>query len=259
MDKYFHIFRLAAFETIKNYKSLIGLSIFLLTCLLIFAHLWKVAAAKVGALHLQPDELLWYIALNEWVLIAIPESSTDIEQDLRSGRFGVLLPRPISYLGSRFAESLGILAVNLLVLGAVAFLFTWWRSQSFPFDFGSLVFLVALGIFAGALGIVFQMIIGLSAFWLHETSPFQWIWEKLLFTLGGLILPLSLYPLWLQKIANCTPFPTILGQRSALATHFTFGDAFLILLTLLTWGAIGAMGLWFFYRRGLKILNIEGG
>lgn len=259
MSKYRFIFTLAVTQSIKNYKALIGLSLFLLTCLLVFAHLWKIAAAKIGAAHLHPDQLLWYIALNEWVLISIPDVQIDMEQDLRSGKLAYLLPRPVSYLGGVFCEGLGMLAVNLLALGAVAFLFTWWRIGIFPFDAPTLITLVVLGIAAGCVGLVFQMLVGISAFWLQEVSPFNWIWEKLLFAFGGLILPLAVYPLWIQKIAYWTPFPAILGQRSALAIDFSFTEVLHISLSLFCWGLLAAACLLFLYRRGLKILNIAGG
>jgi ABC-2 type transport system permease protein len=253
------MFRLAAIQSIKNYKSLIGLNLFLVTCLLVFAHLWKIAAAKIGAVSLRPDQLLWYIALNEWVLISIPDVHIDMEQDLRSGKLAYLLPRPISYLGSVFCEGLGRLTVNLLTLGLVSFIFAWWQVGSCPFDSLSLIIWILLGALAGIVGVLFQMLVGISAFWLREVSPFNWIWEKLLFVFGGLILPLAVYPLWIQKIAYYTPFPAILGQRSALAIHFSFHEVFNVLFFLIFWGTVAAGALSLLYRRGLKILNIEGG
>ena len=44
--------------------------------------------------------------------------------------------------------------------------------------------------------------IGLSAFWIVDTSPVYWIWQKLAFVLGGLLLPLELYPDWLRALAR---------------------------------------------------------
>jgi ABC-2 type transport system permease protein len=257
--KYFSIFTLAVIHSLKNYKALVGLNLFLITCLLVFAHLWKVAATKIGAVDLDPDQLLWYIAFNEWVLIAIPEVQTDMEQDLRSGKLAYLLPRPISYLGATFAAGLGSLCVNLTGLGLVTFLFTWWRVGSFPFDLGKLLIILGLGLLAGVVGVIFQMMVGLSAFWLKEVTPVNWIWEKLLFAVGGLILPLAIYPIWIQKIAYWTPFPAILGQRSALAIHFSAAEVLQVTASLLLWGVVGLGCVTLLYRRGLKILNVEGG
>ena len=259
MQKYITVFHLAVIHSLKNYKALIGLSIFIVTCLLIFAHIWQIAAAQTGVIDLNPSQLLWYIAFNEWIVVSLPDVQDDIEQDLRSGRLAYLLPRPISYLCAIFFEGLGILCVNLLVLGLVAFSFTWIRVGGMPFDIGAFPAALALGFLAGCVGLIFHILIGLSAFWLQQVGPAYWIWEKMLFTLGGLMLPLAVYPEWLRKIAACTPFPGILGDRSALAIDFSLDNALSVTGSLVFWGLIGTTCLVLLYRRGLKIVNVEGG
>lgn len=259
MQKYLKIFSLAVIHSLKNYKALIGLSIFLITCLLIFAHIWKIAAAHTNAISFHPDQLLWYIAFNEWVLVSLPDLQEDMEEDLRSGRLAYLLPRPISYLGSVFFEGLGILCTNLFVLGIVTFTFAWYTIGSIPFGLSAFPVTIALGLLAGCVGLIFQMLVGVSAFWLQQVGPIHWMWEKLLLTLGGLMLPLTVYPEWLQKIAFMTPFPAILGERSALAITFTMQNALFVTGSLLLWGLIGSLSLILLYRLGLRIVNIEGG
>lgn len=259
MQKYFKIFSLSVIHSLRNYKALIGLSIFLITCLLIFANIWKIAATRIGAIDLFPAQLLWYIAFNEWILVSLPDIQDDMEEDLRSGRLAYLLPRPISYLGSVFSEGLGILCTNLFVLGIVTFSFTWFQVGAPSFDFSAFIFTIGIGFLAGCVSIIFLMIIGLSAFWLQQVSPFYWIWEKFLFTLGGLMLPLAIYPLWLQKIAYFTPFPAILGQRSALAIDFSILNALQVVGSLMVWGLLGIGILALVYRRGLRVVNVEGG
>jgi ABC-2 type transport system permease protein len=197
--KYLAIFTLSFLHAFKNYKVMIGLGIFLMTCLIIFANLWHIAAAKVGAVDLNPQQLLWYIAFNEWVLISIPDTQEEMEEDLRSGRLAYLLPRPVSYLGATFAEAVGTLFANLLFLGAVTFVFTFWQVGSLPFHPMGLFATLVFGILAGVVAIIFHMLIGLSAFWIQEVSPFFWVWEKLMFMLGGLMLPLAVYPQWIHK------------------------------------------------------------
>lgn len=259
MQKYRAVFLFAFQHALKNYRALIGLSIFLITCLVIFAHLWKVGAMRMGSFGLDPKELLWYTAFNQWVLIAMPDMHEDMEQDLKSGKLAYLLPRPISYLGSTFMEGLGALSARLLVLGVVSFSFTWIRSEGMPFDLISFPFLIAVGFLSGCVGILFKMAIGVSAFWLHQVEPFHWVWEKMLFMLGGLMLPLTIYPEWLQKIARFTPFPAILGDRSSMAIHFTWAHLFILTLLLVFWGLIAASLTTFLYRKSLKIVHIEGG
>lgn len=257
--KYSMIFKLSILHTIRNYKLLIGLCIFEMTCLLIFAHIWKVAAAKVGAVELDASLLLWYIAFNEWILIAVPDIEMDMEHELKSGQLAYFLPRPISYLGAKFVEGLGALLVNMLALGAVGFAFSWIWTEALPLAPFAFFLALVLGILGGILSLVFTMVIGISAFFVNEVEPWRWVWEKCLFMMGGLMLPLTVYPQWLQSIASWTPFPAILGGRSGLVFNFSFENVTWILFTLALWTGVGLLGLHILYRKGLKKLNIQGG
>lgn len=259
INKYFSVAYLSMAHGIKNYKQLIGLSFFLITCLLIFAYLWKVTNMRSGATYFDPGHLLWYIAFNEWVLIAIPEIQMDMEEELRQGRLAYLLPRPISYLGSKLAEGIGTLLLNLVFLGVVTFTFTWLWVGHLPFSFSGLCLMLLFGVLAGLTALIFQILIGLSAFWLQEVGPLSWLWEKLLFLFGGLFLPLSVYPMWMQKIAFWTPFPVILGGRSALAIDMPLSEVLWVFSSLIAWILIGLALITVCYRKGLHILNIEGG
>lgn len=208
------------------------------------------------AIDLNPDTLLWYIALNEWVLISLPDIQDDIEEELRSGSLCYFLPRPLSYLGSKFCEALGALSANLLVLGIVAFAFTAYMTGRIPNGFLSII---PLGFLSGTLCLIFHLLIGVSAFWMQEVGPFYWLFEKLLFIFGGLMLPLVVYPKWIQILAFLTPFPAILGQRSALAIEFELYFVLQLLASLTLWGIISITLLLVLYRKGLKILTIDGG
>lgn len=250
---------LSARHAVKNSKALFGLSLFLITCLLIFSNLWKFASARYGDISFNHAELLWYIAFNEWLIVSLPDVQDEMEEDFRSGKLAYLLPRPINYLGATFSSALGELVVNLIFLGSVTFLFTWYTAGCFPFDALGFVLILIGGFLAGVLSILFQMSIGLSAFWLHDINPLYWVYEKLLFMLGGLMLPLSVYPDWIQKIAAYSPFPTILGERSALAINYGLEKVIALFLSLALWVLIAVLLLNGLFKRGLRILNVEGG
>lgn len=259
INKYFAIFLISVRYSLKNYYALIGLSIFLITCLVIFSNLWKIAAAKAGALSLDPSNLLWYIALNEWILISVPDIHEDMEEDLRSGRLAYLLPRPISYLGATFAEAMGSLSVNLTVLGIVSIAFAWISTGMLSFPPAAIGLFILFGLLAGILTVLFYLLIGLSSFWLKDIAPVQWIWEKLLLLLGGLMLPLTVYPQWLQSLGSLTPFPVILGWRSALAIEFDLDSVVSLAFWTIFWIGLANAIILYTYRKALRILNIEGG
>ena len=191
--------------------------------------------------------------------MAIPRPERVIESDFRSGKLAYLIPRPMSYLGYIFAEGCGQGFIYMTVLGVISYIFTWGFVGSITISRWGFVVVVASGLLALILGIIFKMIIGLLAFWMHDVDPVAWIWEKSLFALGGLLLPLSAYPSGWQVVAKYTPFSVILGGRSALALHYNAGIAFELLAKLLLWIIVGGIMAGLLYRRGLKIISIGGG
>ena len=63
------------------------------------------------------------------------------------------------------------------------------------------------------------------------------------------MLPLSAYPLWMQSFASLTPFPQILGYRSALVFDFSLYRILTLSISMLTWGLIGIILLCLAYQR----------
>jgi ABC-2 type transport system permease protein len=62
-----------------------------------------------------------------------------------------------------------------------------------------------------------QLAIGLAAVWAGAAAPLFWIWQKLLFVLGGMLIPLALYPEPLRTVARASPFAAMLFVPGSLA------------------------------------------
>ena len=87
-----------------------------------------------------------------------------------------------------------------------AFVFTGWIPP-----LGVLARIVPFGLVAAALITALYLWIGLLAFWLEDVSPVYWVSQKALFVLGGLMLPIELYPDFIRRAAAFTPFPSVLA------------------------------------------------
>ena len=101
--------------------------------------------------------------------------------------------------------------------------------------------------------------IGLSAFLVEDVSAFMWIYQKLAFLFGGMLIPLDFYPDWLQVIARALPFASMTYGPARLFVTPTVG-LFLSVMTLqIVWIVILALLLTFAYRRGVAYLTVNGG
>jgi ABC-2 type transport system permease protein len=258
-QKYLSTLSLSFVQSLKNKNSMLGLSLFLLASIAILEHIWKGVAAGQEINVQSSAQLLWYITFNNWVIVSLPSTHESMARDIKSGHVAYLLPKPVSYLGFTFSKAMGTFLARLLVLGVIGFTFTWTRSAPLPFSPSCLGISLIFGIFAGGLAILFQMIIGLLAFSFDEVSPFYWVFEKLSFILGGLLLPLAAYPNWLLTLSTLSPFPAILGERSALVLSLSLPHVLSIIFSYIGWGAVAIGTLLSLYRRAVDLLHVEGG
>jgi ABC-type uncharacterized transport system permease subunit len=100
---------------------LYGRALFFAVILGVFAALWRAVAEAGMPLRAGQDQLVWYLAATEWILLSTPQRHTQIQDDVRRGDVAYQLPRPVSYPRAALAQCLGALLVRAPLLGVVAF------------------------------------------------------------------------------------------------------------------------------------------
>ncbi len=253
------LFRCGFAQALSEPFALLGRAAFFAVILLIFSRLWLVAVEKRAIATGAAGDLVWYLALTEWVTLSLPPLFLWIEEDVRTGNLACQLPRPVPYLGARLAEAAGDASSRLLVLGAAGAAFAFGLAGGPPSDPRGLWLALPLGLASVALSLVVMAMIGLFAFWLQDTSPLFWIWQKLTFVLGGLMFPLEIYPEWLRELALLTPFAALVYGPGSMAFGLDPDAALGVGVRLLCWSALAAgLCLWV-YRRALRALDVNGG
>jgi len=178
----------------------------------VFMALWTAAYRAGGQTELAGYSLIqvvWYLAMTETVMLSTSRVFVEISEAVKTGDLAYTLARPLSYPLYQLANSLGNsaprLLLNLVTAGLVVGLGMQQLAGSLP---GLLAFL-GLAVLALVLDALIAVIIGLTAFWLEEVMPIFWIYHKLLFTVGGLFLPLEMFPDWLRQVVAWLPFQFI--------------------------------------------------
>lgn len=251
--------RLSVRQGFAQRGAWVGRSVLLVLILIIFARLWQ-ALEEAGALGgMAARDLLWYLALTEWIVIGLPLTHTAIEADVRSGDLAALLPRPLPWLALRVAEGLGSLCVRLTCLAAAAFPTALLLAGGLPREPLGLLLALPLGLLAGVLGTLLYAWVGLSAFWLVDTSPVFWVFQKLCFLLGGLLLPLALYPAWLGVVAEALPFGPLVSGTGRMALGFDPAQASWTAAKLVGWIGVTVALLALTWGRARRRLDVGGG
>jgi len=256
--KYLAFAALGARQARAEPFELAGRAVFFLMILFVFSGVYRGVAAAGGSIGQSPDSVLWYIAITEWVVFSAPIVMIQMEEDIRRGDVAYQIARPASWLGARFAHGLGTLAVRAPAMLVVAFASAWLFAGA-PEKPAALAVGVAFGFIAAAVMTLFHVGIGVFAFWLGDIAPAYWIWQKLLFVLGGMLVPLRFYPDAFVFVAKLTPFPSLLAGPASLATSAPLMSAGALLLTLVLWTAIAGVVARVVFGRAVKQLQLNGG
>ena len=250
--KYLVIAQTALRQRLTDRSALAARAVFYVVVLFIFSRMWQ-------RLSLDGSRYVWYLAVTEWVLLSQPRLFVEIERDVRSGEIAYQLTRPSSYLALRLAEGAAEMLLSMAVLGLVGAATATVLTFGAPAEPLGLLFACVLGLLAGGLLLLCSALIGLSAFWLQDCSPLYWLWQKSVFVLGGLFVPLTLYPAWLRALALWTPFSAMVsgpGSMVLVADGRLFG---LLALKLLACSVMVGHALVAAYGRAVQHLEVNGG
>lgn len=250
---------LAARQRLAERGVLLGRVGFYALILFVFSRLWEAVLEDEALPGVASSQLVWYLAITEWIVLSIPPLHTDVEDEVRRGELVYRLSRPVSYPAAKLAEGLGDLLVRMATLGVAGLLVALALTGSLPTAPAHLVWLLPLGVAAGVLGLVFHFAIGLTSFWLHDCRPIYWVWQKGAFLLGGLLLPLAFYPPWLRAVAEVSPMAAMLHGPGSVALGLPIAEVGPLLVRQLAWIAVAVLGLGWLFRRSVARLQLGGG
>ncbi|HQN42547.1 MAG TPA: ABC-2 family transporter protein [Anaerolineaceae bacterium] len=261
MKKYWAIFKLQLANGLAYPGEFIGRSLLILPFMWIFFQLWRVTfdasgGAEINGLTLRST--LWYLVIAEVIELSRPRVANTISEAVKDGSIAYILSKPYNFLwyhySSSLADTIFRALLNLVLGGGVA-----WLLVGPPPSLWGLLAVLPLLMGAWALNYCIAALIGLLAFWVEDTSAFQWIYQKLAFILGGLLIPLDFYPAWLRTIADALPFSAVTYAPARLFVEPSLNGFLAALGQQALWLLVFAGGLGLLYRRSVTVLTVNGG
>jgi ABC-2 type transport system permease protein len=261
MRKYIAIFKINLLNSLAYPAEIATRCGMILVFMSVFFQLWHVTYAASGSQSLNGltlHDTMWYLLLAETLELGRPRLARVISQQVKDGSIAYLLNKPYNFLLYQLAiglgESLPRMGILFITGGGLV-----WAMAGAPPDIRN--WPLAIIALAGAWLLHFSVncLIGLAAFIVEEVAPLEWIYQKLAFILGGMLIPLDFYPGWLQTLAKGLPFAYMMYGPAKL---FVKQDILLfaqIISGQLLWLAVlgGLLGLAF--SQGMRRLAVNGG
>ena len=235
---------------------------FIVVVMFIFAQLWTAVFQAQGVAIINGLTLantIWYFLVAEMIEMGKFRHDLTISEEVKDGSIAYTLVRPYNYLAYHFFSGLGETAVKMSVLFVTGSLVCFYYAGPPTVQ---LIHLPAVGlvlILAILLDFCFLSMIGLLAFVTEDTGSFRLIYQKLIFILGGLLIPIDFLPDWLQTIARALPFAAITYAPAKLFVAFSWAEFGQLLTGQLAWLALAVGLLYAQYRWAARRLMVNGG
>jgi ABC-2 type transport system permease protein len=185
----------------------------------------------------------------------------EMNREIKEGTLGLRLLRPIHPLASYSADALAAMPMRALIaipIAIVVLIATAGHDITHdPVNIA--IFVVSL---AGAWLLNFSVsaIIGTLGLYIESSLQVWELWFGCFMLLSGYLIPLSLFPAWLEKTARVLPFAYL--QAFPVETLTGIRDRHHALTGLgmqLGWAAAGLVVLMILWNRGLKRFAAYGG
>lgn len=258
MKAYFAFFKIELIQGLHHRAATFGRFGFYAVILFIFSRLWHIVADKIP-LAMSPGDLIWYLAMTELIILSYPLVHLEIEEDVRTGTLAYFISKPCSYLWSRYFRALGTVYSRTFVLIFAGLIFSYLFAGGFPSNPKGLLLFLPLAALSIAVGLIFLVTIGIFSFWIEDSSPLHWVWQKMSFILGGMMLPLDIYPSWLKKIAEYSPFSALLYSPAKASITLNYEMALASFIKLIFWGLMAFVFAEYVYRKAVQQVSYNGG
>lgn len=259
--KYWAIFRTQLISSAAYPLDLAARSVTIVFFMIVFFGLWRAAFEAQGVTAiagLTLRDTLWYLMIAETIVLSRPRMAQQIATQVKDGSIAYLLNRPYSFLLYQAAASLGDSMLRMLS-NALAGAVVVWLLVGPPPTFWGLAYMPAVIALSWMIDFCVAALIGLSAFFAEEVAAFEWVYNKILFLLGGLFIPIDFFPDWLQQIARALPFAATIYGPARLFVGPDPAQFVMLLLVQCAWliglGTVATLA----YRRGAAYLSINGG
>jgi ABC-2 type transport system permease protein len=188
--------------------------------ILVLGSLWRAAAHAHGG-HIagySGTALTWYIAASEAATVSLNvRLIEDVGNDIAAGAIVVEMLRPASVLAMRMAAEFGRALPRLVLCLLTALVVNGAITRTVPGPTATGLVIVAL-ILAIACNLAAQHAFASAAFWVRDARSTWFLYQKLVFVIGGMLLPLEVLPGPLASVAKVLPFMTMAYVPARLAS-----------------------------------------
>ena len=263
MRKYLYIYKATLIENLGYIVNIFLGFINFFVMMFVFLNLWQYIYSDSNQIinGYTMEQMTWYVLITEvlWFGTRNKILIREISQDIKSGNIAYNINKPYNYVFYITAKHLGEITIKFIlfaIVGTIIGICFVGPIQNFNFiNIPFVLMTVLLGILINS---IIRIIISIISFWIEDSTPFHWVYDKLILVIGTLF-PIEMFPKVLQPIIKCTPIFVVTYGPAKLLVDFSLENFIQVFVGQIIYLVIVIFLVIILYEKGVKKLNVNGG
>ncbi|MEM7096254.1 MAG: ABC-2 family transporter protein [Actinomycetota bacterium] len=199
---------------------LVFTAVFYLMVTVALSSVWRAAAETSGGalVGYTAAAFTWYVATSESVIISLPQRLIyDIAEDVRSGHILGEMVRPTPTIVGRIATQIGTALPRLGICVVIGFAFCSLVA-GLPTSWSAIALAAPAAVLAISTNIAGQHAFAASSFWFRDAGSAWFLYQKIVFVGGGMLIPLEVLPDAVNGWLRLLPFAAMAYTPARLAS-----------------------------------------
>ncbi len=263
MKKYLHIYKSTLIENLNYISNILLGFINFFVMMFVFINLWQYVYSDGTQIinGYTMHQMIWYVLITEvlWFGSRNKILTREISNDIKTGNIAYNINKPYNYLLYILAKHLGEITIKFIlfsIVGTIIGICFIGPIENFElFNIPFILITVLLGILINS---ILRMSISIISFWIEDSTPFHWVYDKLILVIGTLF-PIEMFPKFLQPIIKCTPIFVVTYGPARLIINFSMDDFLKIVIAQIVYLVVSITIISILFNKGVKKLNVNGG
>ena len=263
MRKYLYIYKATLIENLSYITNILLGFINFIVMMFVFLNLWEYMYSDSSQIinGYTMEQMIWYVLITEtlWFGSRNKTLMKQISQDIKSGNIAYNINKPYNYVFYIIAKHLGEITIKFIAFAIIGTLIgTVFVGPIQNFNFANLPLIIITVLLGVLINSVLRVAISLISFWIEDSTPFHWVYDKLILVIGTLF-PVEMFPEFLRPIIQCTPIFVVTYGPAKLLIDFSMKKFMQVLGAQIIYLIAAFALVIIMYERGVKKLNVNGG
>lgn len=263
MRKYLFIFKFEIMTSLQYVFNTLFHIISYFIMLFIFINLWNYIYSDPNELinNYSMSQMIWYVTITEliWFIVGGRKFCSKIIHDVKGGNIAYNINKPYNYINYLISSHLGEIVVKSIIYTIIAMVIGITFIGSFPsLNVFSIFAILLVAILAILINTLFIIFVGLFSFIIEDSTPFYWLYSKMVLVLGTLF-PIEFFPVAIQGLLKYSPIYVLSYGPARLFVDFSTSDFISVLIAQIIYIVITYSICSLVYKKGVRKLNVNGG